>query len=41
MLLMVLIEIAIILMKKKKLHINDQLLPHWSPLGWRNINLMG
>lgn len=35
------IENAINLLKKKGLHINDQLLSHLSPLGWEHINLTG
>lgn len=35
------IENAINLLKKKGLHINEQLLSHLSPLGWEHINLTG
>lgn len=35
------LENAINLLKKKGLHINDQLLSHLSPLGWEHINLTG
>ncbi|SCC49458.1 Tn3 transposase DDE domain-containing protein [Kosakonia oryziphila] len=35
------IENAINLLKKKGLHINNQLLSHLSPLGWEHINLTG
>jgi TnpA family transposase len=35
------IENAINLLKKKGIHINEQLLSHLSPLGWEHINLTG